>query len=202
MVRSILDDLGEEVTGIVAPVSICMALTVALVRLLNPDGSSGSSAVYIASVYYNESDGDSTGQKLSGAVINALIFVGIISIITFGLVLLFKYRVRVVHQLEIVHFPLRPLLKYFSLKTSYHLCAQCTKLIYAYMGLSGFSIFFVLTGVILIELLHQAGAHMDWISFGYILFNFAVSENSPNKSILSGRYLCNLSYVHIIYSII
>lgn len=36
MRRSVLDDLGEEVTGIVSPVSICMALTVALVRILNP----------------------------------------------------------------------------------------------------------------------------------------------------------------------
>ena len=46
---------GEEVTGIMAPVSICMALTVILVRLLNPDGSaSSSSSVIIASIAYNE----------------------------------------------------------------------------------------------------------------------------------------------------
>lgn len=31
MGRSVLDSLGEEVTGIVAPVSLCMFLTVALV---------------------------------------------------------------------------------------------------------------------------------------------------------------------------
>jgi hypothetical protein len=43
------------VTGIVAPVSLCMAITVALVRLLNPDGSgSSSSAVIIASLAYSE----------------------------------------------------------------------------------------------------------------------------------------------------
>ena len=55
MGRSILDDLGQEVTGIAAPVSICMALTVILVRVLNPEGESDSGAVYLASVYYSES---------------------------------------------------------------------------------------------------------------------------------------------------
>ena len=54
MVRSILDDLGAEVTGIVSPVSICMALTVVLVRTLNPEGESDPSAVAIANLYYKE----------------------------------------------------------------------------------------------------------------------------------------------------
>jgi hypothetical protein len=50
----VLDVLGEEVTGIVAPVSVCMALTVVLVRILNPDGVSRADAVYIASIAYEE----------------------------------------------------------------------------------------------------------------------------------------------------
>ena len=54
MVRSILDDLGAEVTGIVSPVSICMAFTVALVRILNPEGVADPTAVAIANVYYHE----------------------------------------------------------------------------------------------------------------------------------------------------
>ena len=54
MSSSILDDLGQEVTGIVAPVSICMFLTVLLVRLLNPDGISNPSAVAIAQTFYKE----------------------------------------------------------------------------------------------------------------------------------------------------
>lgn len=36
------------------PVSICMALTVALVRILNPEGESGPNTVAIATIYYNE----------------------------------------------------------------------------------------------------------------------------------------------------
>jgi presenilin 1 len=54
MGRSVLVDLGEEVTGIILPVSLCMALTVALVRILNPDGLSDSGAVFLASAYYTE----------------------------------------------------------------------------------------------------------------------------------------------------
>ena len=42
--RSVLADLGEEVTGIVAPVTLCMALTVALVRTLNPEVSTARGA--------------------------------------------------------------------------------------------------------------------------------------------------------------
>ena len=49
-----LDKLGEEITGIVSPVSLCMALTVALVRVLNPTGDNAGTSVYIASAYYKE----------------------------------------------------------------------------------------------------------------------------------------------------
>ena len=52
--RSVLDDLGEEITGVAWPVSICMAVTVFLVRVLNPTGASSSSTVFIASAAYNE----------------------------------------------------------------------------------------------------------------------------------------------------
>ena len=50
--HSVLGDLGEEITGIVTPVSICMALTVLLVKALNPDGDSDASTVFIASLAY------------------------------------------------------------------------------------------------------------------------------------------------------
>jgi len=56
-VAYLLGLLGLQVTGIVAPVSICMALTVALVRILNPDGESDSNAVFLASAYYTEKVG-------------------------------------------------------------------------------------------------------------------------------------------------
>ncbi|KXZ53562.1 hypothetical protein GPECTOR_6g478 [Gonium pectorale] len=90
--RSVLDDLGEEVTGIVAPVSLCMAVTVLLVRLLNPEGVSSSNTVIIASIAYQEQASDSSGKKLGGALLNAIIFVGVVAGMTVILFLLFKYR--------------------------------------------------------------------------------------------------------------
>ena len=54
MSTSVLDDLGEEVTGILAPVSLCMALTVALVKALNPKGDSDSQRVVVATAFYEE----------------------------------------------------------------------------------------------------------------------------------------------------
>jgi hypothetical protein len=65
MTRSVLDDLGEEITGIIAPVSICMALVVLLVKTLNPDGNADSSSVAIATIAYHEQVGG--GRVLKAA---------------------------------------------------------------------------------------------------------------------------------------
>ena len=80
MEHSILDDLGQEVTGrshpyrracdalqvqsaearrgpsagIVAPVTICIAITVLLVRVLNPSGASNSAVMRLATISYDE----------------------------------------------------------------------------------------------------------------------------------------------------
>lgn len=43
-------------------------------------------------------EGDSTSEKLSGSIINALIFVGAVALMTFILVLLFKYGVRLAQR--------------------------------------------------------------------------------------------------------
>ena len=138
MVESVLDRLGEEVTGIVSPVSLCMALTVGLVRLLNPTGDAAGRSVSIASAYYKEQvharpaqprctwgspadlpsnqtnktfllllaqGDDSTSDKITGSIINAVIFVGIIALMTFVLVLLFKYGVCVPMTVSAMRYP-------------------------------------------------------------------------------------------------
>eukprot|EP00210_Caulerpa_lentillifera_P006403 g6117.t1 len=92
MTTSVLDDLGEEVTGILAPVTLCMALTVALVKVLNPSGDSDSQNIVVATAYYDEKEDDSNSEKFSGSILNAIIFVGFIAVLTFILFLLFKYR--------------------------------------------------------------------------------------------------------------
>jgi presenilin 1 len=50
----VLDDLGQEITGIMAPVSICMAITVLLVKALNPEGTADTTTVAIATLAYQE----------------------------------------------------------------------------------------------------------------------------------------------------
>ena len=125
-------------------------------------------------------EGDTAGEKLSGALINALIFVGVVAVMTFVLVLLFKYGVSAAHGAprgrgdsrsrgagRAVSRPLPrrrrvgPVLSTAASTTLYPcLCRlsplhthapppsapQYTKVIYAYMGFAGFSIFFVVCG--------------------------------------------------------
>ena len=91
--ESILASLGEEVTSIVAPVSACMGLTVMLVRALYLGRSSLSTApTSIATAVYHESASDDVGTKVTGALLNALVFVIAITIMTFIMFLLFKYN--------------------------------------------------------------------------------------------------------------
>ena len=40
--------------GIVTPVTLCMAITVLLVRVLNPEGASNSNTMRLATAYYDE----------------------------------------------------------------------------------------------------------------------------------------------------
>ncbi|GAX82889.1 hypothetical protein CEUSTIGMA_g10315.t1 [Chlamydomonas eustigma] len=141
---SVLDDLGIGITSIVWPVSICMAVTVFLVRVLNPTGQTSSSTVFIASAAYNENGNAdaSSAQKLGGALLNAIIFISVIAATTVVLVILFKY--------------------------------QCYRFIFAYMGFSIASLLFVVTGVLLIQLLQVGNVNVDAFSFCYILWNFSV----------------------------
>ncbi|CAH9095749.1 unnamed protein product [Cuscuta epithymum] len=90
---TILDSLGEEIVRIITPVSICMFFVVVLVSVLNtgPDSSPPSFST-IATAAYSESSSDSAWDKLKGALLNALIFIVVVTIATFILVLLFYYR--------------------------------------------------------------------------------------------------------------
>ncbi|KAF3553838.1 hypothetical protein F2Q69_00011947 [Brassica cretica] len=90
--RSVLDSLGEELIGILTPVSICMFTVVLLVCLLNSDPSSSASFSSIATAAYSETDSDSPWDKLLGAFLNSLVFVAAITVATFLLVVLFYLR--------------------------------------------------------------------------------------------------------------
>jgi len=142
---SVLEHLGEEITSILWPVSLCMAVTVFLVRVLNPDGESSAISVYMASAVYDEGahPDASWSEKFEGALLNSLVFVALVTAMTFGLVMLFKYR--------------------------------CYRLIFGYMGFAIMQILFLFTGLILLMLLEKARLHVDVISLVFLLWNFSVS---------------------------
>ncbi|KAJ9163523.1 hypothetical protein P3X46_023182 [Hevea brasiliensis] len=91
--KSFLDSLGEEIIRIITPVSICMFIVVILVSILNTDSSSASTTINnIATMAYAETTSDSFWDKLKGALLNSLVFVAIVTVVTFVLVLLFYLR--------------------------------------------------------------------------------------------------------------
>ncbi|XP_077216708.1 presenilin-2 isoform X1 [Tasmannia lanceolata] len=89
---SILEFLGEEIIRIIVPVSTCMFLVVVLVTTLNASSSSSSSLTTIATIAYDENTSDSDWSKFTGALLNSLVFVAIITVVTFLLVFLFYIR--------------------------------------------------------------------------------------------------------------
>lgn len=167
-----MDNLGEGVTGVCFPVSVCMLLTVFLVKTLNPVGRSNADAVYIASIYYHEEASDSIWTKFEGSMINAMAFVVIVAAMTYGLVLLLKHGY--------------------------------TKWIFYYLGFSGFTTFFVISGAIVLELLQRAEIGVDWVSFLVLLTNFALVGGvtlfaMPAPLLLKQTYLivlsCSVAYI-------
>ncbi|VVA27625.1 PREDICTED: presenilin [Prunus dulcis] len=89
---TILESLGEELIRIITPVSICMLLVVILVTILNADSSSSETVTSIATIAYTEATSDSSWDKFVGAVLNSLVFVAVVTVVTFVLVLLFYLR--------------------------------------------------------------------------------------------------------------
>ncbi|KAK4412750.1 Presenilin-like protein [Sesamum alatum] len=91
---SILETIGHEIIGVMSPVSICMLLVVLLVyTVYNPSSAAATTTIRTAAnLVYLESPSDSTAQKLEGAILNAVVFVVIITLVTFLLVLLYYYR--------------------------------------------------------------------------------------------------------------
>ena len=219
MGESVLDSLAAKITGIISPVTICMALTVWLVRTLDPGGASSSSAVAIANIYYHEEvghltftllwwtiaslhsiayaangallwvcmmaprpyiklnaegrplqDSDSAGIKIQGAVINATIFVVFVGLMTFALVLLFKYGVRLQSDTSQGYCQTSSILRCA--------CMQYSNIIWGYMGFAGFSIFFVLGGTLTVQLIQLYRIPVDIVSFLFLLYNLSASSCS------------------------
>ncbi|CAA7053308.1 unnamed protein product [Microthlaspi erraticum] len=87
---SILDSLGVEIIGVMAPVSICMFLVVLLTYSLSV--TSDLQIRSAANLVYMENPSDSTTVKLEGSLANAIVFVVLVAAVTFVIVLLFYYK--------------------------------------------------------------------------------------------------------------
>ncbi|CAI9779584.1 unnamed protein product [Fraxinus pennsylvanica] len=88
---SILDSIGQEIIGVMSPVSICMFLVVLLVySLYNP--ATTTTIRTATNLVYMDSPTDSTAQKLEGSLLNAAVFIILIAFVTFLLVLLYYYN--------------------------------------------------------------------------------------------------------------
>jgi len=118
-----------------------MVLVIFIVKVLNyvPQDSVSQSMVYV------ENPNDSGINKLFGSIINALIFVGMIIVVTVIFVLLYKYR--------------------------------CLKLIFGWLILSTGVMLGFFGGGLIYYLFEAANIPMDMITFGFILWNFAVVGN-------------------------
>ena len=82
-----LDTQAQSVVTILIPVAITMLLVIIAVRSIHVTSSSVSVAML-----YHESASDSTGTKFFGSLLNALVFVVIITVTTILFVILYKYR--------------------------------------------------------------------------------------------------------------
>eukprot|EP00002_Diphylleia_rotans_P029800 TRINITY_DN6083_c0_g1_i3.p1 TRINITY_DN6083_c0_g1~~TRINITY_DN6083_c0_g1_i3.p1 ORF type:complete len:352 (-),score=63.15 TRINITY_DN6083_c0_g1_i3:134-1189(-) len=83
-----IEYFSRHLVAVLVPVSITMILVIFYVRSLNVSTGSTSSS---ATLVYEDSEG-SDSERLGGAILNALIFVGMIIGVTVVLVILYVYR--------------------------------------------------------------------------------------------------------------
>lgn len=81
---------AEQVIALIVPVSLCMAIVVATVQSVQYYAT--DSGTYLYYVAFTESGNQSGAELFGGALVNALIIIGIILVMTCVLVVLYKYR--------------------------------------------------------------------------------------------------------------
>ncbi|XVF06703.1 hypothetical protein REPUB_Repub06bG0073400 [Reevesia pubescens] len=146
MESSILESIGQEIIGVMCPVSLCMLLVVLLVYSLsssNPFSSSSSVPIRTAAnLVYIENPSDTAVQKFEGALLNALVFVILIAIVTFVLVLLYYYNF--------------------------------TNFLKNYMRFSAFFVLGTMGGSIFLSIIQHFSIPIDSITCFLLLFNFTI----------------------------
>ncbi|GLT59626.1 hypothetical protein SLA2020_324340 [Shorea laevis] len=145
MESSILESIGQEIIGVMSPVSICMLLVVLLVYALtsnNPFSSNSAPIRTTANLVYLESPSDSATQKLEGALLNAVVFIILIAVVTFLLVVLYYYN--------------------------------CTNFLKNYMRFSAFFVLGTMGGSIFLSIIQHYSIPVDSITCFLLLFNFTI----------------------------
>ena len=170
---SVIDGLGGEVVAVVAPVSLCIGATVALVRAINPDGGGGGAGVYWAAAAYREDVSGVLGEEGEGgggeetkttpdanppthpstqaSDSDSTKFIGSLENASIFIAIVAATT--------------------FGLVAAFK--RGWSKGITVYMALSGFSVFFTLTGAIALQLIVTTGINIDAITFVMLLWNFA-----------------------------
>ncbi|XP_022742929.1 presenilin-like protein At1g08700 [Durio zibethinus] len=146
MEPSILGSFGQEIIGVMSPVSLCMLLVVLLVYSLSPSNPFSSSSPApvrtVANLVYTENPSDTAAHKLEGALLNALVFVILMAIVTFVLVLLYYYNF--------------------------------TNFLKNYMRFSAFFVLGTMGGSIFLSIIKHFSIPIDSITCFLLLFNFTV----------------------------
>lgn len=86
-----LEYASSQILSVTKPVIVCLLLVILIVRTISEGETSSQRFAALAYDEDNHKD-DSAGMRLGGALINALIFVGIITLTTTVFVLLYKYN--------------------------------------------------------------------------------------------------------------
>eukprot|EP00043_Microstomoeca_roanoka_P027220 m.13802 g.13802 ORF g.13802 m.13802 type:complete len:472 (-) comp7426_c0_seq1:99-1514(-) len=81
---------AESVLALIKPVSVCMVVVIATIRSVSYFSTNDTQFVYTP--YESNNPNATNSEKFGGAVLNALIIIGIVIAMTFVLLLLYKYR--------------------------------------------------------------------------------------------------------------
>jgi len=139
-----LATFGREVVAVAGPVSACMLLTVLLVRILIPDGASEEAQATVRIATFYYHERATDSAGTKFAG-------GLVNALIFA---------GTVGAMTVVLFLL---FKY-----------RCTKVIYGYFAVAGFSIYFSMTGALALSLIEHFGVAVDYVTFTFVLYNFAI----------------------------
>jgi len=136
--KETLEDQASVITQIMIPVCITMLLVLLIVKTIN----NSMTSAFSSSLVYQERSTDTGIEKFFGSLLNALIFVGMILIVTVIFVILYKYR--------------------------------CLKIIFGWLILSTCLMLGAFGGYLFFQITDALGFYFDWITFGFIIWNFSV----------------------------